>query len=147
LASQAGLLTALERLLDLQPQVGPDAALQDALSTTLLLGAGLVALVALVVYSHQREREKALAAGLRLTQLNQALEERNVELALALEEIRDLQRIIPVCAACHKLRNDRGVYEAAEAYLARRAGVRFSHTLCPDCAQGLARSSSLPTPS
>ncbi len=101
--------------------------------------------MALVVYSHQREREKVLAAGLRLEQLNQVLAERNAELALALEEIRDLQRIIPVCASCHKLRNDQGVYEAAEAYLARHSGARVSHTLCPDCARNMIPGSSAPT--
>jgi hypothetical protein len=138
LTLQAALLAVLEEILGLAPQVDARAVLQDALSTTLLLGAGLVALVALVVYSHQREREKVQAAGRRLERLNQDLAERNDELARALEEIRDLQRIIPVCAACHKLRNDRGVYEAATAYLARHAGVRVAHTLCPDCAQRLA---------
>lgn len=137
LVLQIALLALLEERLGLVPRLDAGAALQDALSTTLLLGAGLVALVALVVYSHQREREKVQAAGRRLERLNLDLAERNEELARALEEIHDLQSIIPVCAACHKLRNDRGVYEAAEAYLARHAGVRVAHTLCPECAQRL----------
>jgi hypothetical protein len=37
---------------------------------------------------------------------------------------------------CKKIRNDKGYYEAVEAYVTRHSDAGFSHTLCPDCLAG-----------
>jgi hypothetical protein len=120
---------------DLWPAVDPAEALQDTMSTVLLLGAGLAVLVSMVVLSLQREQERVEAASQRLATLNESLEERNRELDAALQEIRALQGIIPICSWCKKVRNDSGYFEAVEAYVSRHSGARFSHTFCPDCVQ------------
>ena len=54
-------------------------------------------------------------------------------LRTALDEVKVLRGIIPICAVCKKVRNDDGLYEAVEAYLTRCSGADFSHTICPDC--------------
>jgi hypothetical protein len=55
------------------------------------------------------------------------------DLTEAMEEIRTLQGILPICAHCKKIRDDRGAWNQIEAYLHAHAGARFSHGLCPDC--------------
>lgn len=51
----------------------------------------------------------------------------------AATEIRTLRGILPICSHCKCVRNDEGYYERIEAYLQKRSGVDFSHTICPDC--------------
>lgn len=55
------------------------------------------------------------------------------KLEAALAEVKVLRGIIPICAYCKKIRNDRGYYEAVEAYVERHSEAEFSHTYCPDC--------------
>lgn len=64
-------------------------------------------------------------------------EELITELRSALEEIRSLKGIIPICARCKKIRDDSGYWEQLEVYLRQRSGAEFSHGLCPDCAREL----------
>mgnify|MGYP006279950033 CR=1 FL=1 len=59
------------------------------------------------------------------------------ELQAAVDEIRTLKGIIPICARCKKIRDDSGYWEQLEVYLRQRSGAEFSHGLCPDCAREL----------
>ena len=47
--------------------------------------------------------------------------------------IERLEDLIPICAHCKKMRNDRGFWEQVETYLGARTGSVFSHGICPDC--------------
>jgi hypothetical protein len=60
-------------------------------------------------------------------------EKSNAELRQALSEIKDLRQMIPICAWCHSIRNDRGFYERIEVYLGKVTGAGFTHGICPDC--------------
>ncbi len=55
------------------------------------------------------------------------------ELTQALTEIRTLEGILPICAACKKIRDDKGYWNQLENYISEHSGARFSHGLCPDC--------------
>jgi hypothetical protein len=57
----------------------------------------------------------------------------NAELRQALSEIKELRQMIPICAWCHSIRNDRGFYERIEVYLSKITGADFTHGICPDC--------------
>jgi response regulator RpfG family c-di-GMP phosphodiesterase len=57
------------------------------------------------------------------------------ELRLALERVKLLEGIIPICARCKSVRTDDGYWEQVESYLSEYAGITFSHGLCPDCAK------------
>ncbi len=48
-------------------------------------------------------------------------------------ELDNLQRIIPICMHCKKIRNDAEYWEQVESYFNRHLDVRFSHGLCPEC--------------
>ncbi len=69
--------------------------------------------------------------------LRTALQEQrrlNGELKEALEKVRSLEGIIPICARCKSVRNDEGYWTQVERYLAEHTNATFSHGLCPDCA-------------
>ncbi len=55
------------------------------------------------------------------------------ELTAALDQIKTLSGLIPICASCKKIRDDNGYWERLESYLAARTDAQFSHGLCPDC--------------
>jgi DNA-binding response OmpR family regulator len=58
-----------------------------------------------------------------------------VELRAALERVKRLEGIIPICARCKSVRTDGGYWKQVEGYLSEYAGLTFSHGLCPDCAR------------
>ncbi len=55
------------------------------------------------------------------------------ELQQALAEIRTLRGLIPICAWCHKVRDDSGFWQQIERYLDERTDATFSHSICPAC--------------
>lgn len=57
----------------------------------------------------------------------------NQELLAALDEVKTLRGILPICSHCKKIRNDAGAWELMEAYVTRHSEAQFSHGLCPDC--------------
>lgn len=56
-----------------------------------------------------------------------------VELQLALEQVKTLKGIVPICASCKKIRDDRGYWEQVEAYVSKHTDAQFSHSICPEC--------------
>lgn len=59
---------------------------------------------------------------------------------LVLEDVTELvalQQIVPMCASCRKVRNDRDYWEGVETYLHRNTRIQFSHGICPDCMRKL----------
>ncbi|RQW04055.1 MAG: tetratricopeptide repeat protein [Calditrichaeota bacterium] len=51
----------------------------------------------------------------------------------ALEKIKTLSGLIPICSHCHKIRNDKGYYEHLEKYIMDHSDAVFSHGICPEC--------------
>ena len=57
------------------------------------------------------------------------------ELQQALDQVRTLEALLPICSYCHKIRDDQGYWNHLEVYIHERTGTQFSHGLCPDCAR------------
>jgi hypothetical protein len=57
----------------------------------------------------------------------------NAELQAALDKVKVLSGLIPICAGCKKVRNDQGFWQQVESYLSAHSDATFSHGLCPDC--------------
>lgn len=51
----------------------------------------------------------------------------------AAANIRTLRGMLPICAGCKKVRDDKGYWQQIEAYISDRTEAEFSHGLCPDC--------------
>ncbi len=79
-----------------------------------------------------------LGNAIDITGHKQAEEERErliVELKDALSKIRTLSGLLPICASCKKIRNDKGYWEQIEIYISQHSEAEFSHGICPDCAE------------
>ncbi len=64
------------------------------------------------------------------------LRERN-KLQDALAQIKTLSGMLPICAGCKKIRDDKGYWNQIESYIRKHSEVEFSHGLCPECARRL----------
>jgi len=54
-------------------------------------------------------------------------------LQTAFDEIKTLRGLIPICAWCKKIRDDKGFWQQLETYLRARTEAEFSHGICPEC--------------
>jgi len=59
------------------------------------------------------------------------------ELQDALAEIKTLSGLIPICASCKNVRDDKGYWNRIEEYVGQRSDAEFSHSICPVCADKL----------
>ncbi|MBM9515185.1 GAF domain-containing protein [Desulfogranum marinum] len=82
------------------------------------------------------EEERKLAQD-RLTLSNKELLQKNQEIKQAFSKVKTLSGLLPICAACKKIRDDEGYWNQIEAYLSKHTDTKFSHGLCEECAEKL----------
>jgi hypothetical protein len=118
------------RLLEEQRQQEATIARQRIIGVLggLVLVLGVVVVVQLVRFGRRGLEREAL-----LSKANAALERTNDELRTALSEVRTLKGLIPICANCKKVRDDRGFWEGVESYISSRSDAMFSHGICTSC--------------
>jgi hypothetical protein len=51
----------------------------------------------------------------------------------AKRDIAALQRLLPICASCKKIRDDKGYWEGIEQYVEQHSDILFTHSMCPAC--------------
>ena len=59
------------------------------------------------------------------------------ELQDALAKIKTLRGLLPICASCKKIRDDKGYWNQLEAYIRDHSAAEFSHGICPECKKKL----------
>jgi ABC-type amino acid transport substrate-binding protein len=91
-------------------------------------------------YLKREVARKTLSLRAEIKERMQAEEEKEkliVELQKALDEVKTLGRLLPICASCKKIRDDKGYWNQLESYIQEHTGTAFSHGICPDCAKKL----------
>ena len=83
------------------------------------------------------ELRARVEVGRRMVELQATLAAKLEELRLALNQIKTLRGIVPICASCKKIRDDRGYWSQVEVYVQHHTEAQFSHGICPDCVQKL----------
>ena len=86
------------------------------------------------------ERGGLVIAHIDITRRKLAEEEREHmihELQEANTKIKTLRGLLPICASCKKIRDDRGYWNQIEVYIKLHSEADFSHSICPDCAKRL----------
>jgi len=58
------------------------------------------------------------------------------ELEAALEKVQTLRGLIPICANCKSIRDDKGYWEQLEVFISKHSLAEFSHGICPECMKG-----------
>ena len=81
------------------------------------------------------------------------LEKTNAELRASLANVKELSGLLPICAYCKKIRDDKSYWQSVEGYISQHTAAKFSHGICPECydkfkevAFDLKRASSGPSP-
>ncbi len=85
-------------------------------------------------------RERAAEIGKANEKLLREIVERKQienELRQALEQIKTLKGIVPICSNCKRIRDDSGYCNQIEAYIREHSDAEFSHGICPECARKL----------
>jgi CheY-like chemotaxis protein len=75
--------------------------------------------------------------GQRIVELERNLAGRITELEEALDNVRQLRRLLPICMYCKKVRDDTDYWREIEDYIHQQTGTDFSHGICPQCMQSL----------
>ena len=55
------------------------------------------------------------------------------ELQAALDEVKTLRGLIPICSHCKNIRDDKGYWHTVEAYIQQHSDASFSHGICSKC--------------
>jgi PAS domain S-box-containing protein len=59
-------------------------------------------------------------------------------------ELRKVNRLLPICAWCRRVREDDGYWEELERYLGKERGTTITHGICPRCLSAIARQGTIP---
>jgi phosphoserine phosphatase RsbU/P len=83
------------------------------------------------------ELRARVEVGRRILELQAAMADKVRELQKALDHVRTLRGIIPICASCKNIRDDRGYWKQVEVYVRDHTEADFSHSICPECIKKL----------
>ncbi|HCM15616.1 MAG TPA: hypothetical protein DHW79_06695 [Candidatus Cloacimonas sp.] len=72
------------------------------------------------------ELVQRVKSALRMEKQRQALE-------IAATQIRSLEKLLPICSYCKKIRADKNYWQEVEGYISDHTDTMFSHSICPDC--------------
>jgi hypothetical protein len=111
------------RWFDAVPILGRDSRVRNDISSMAIL----LALASFPAASYFLIQDILLAKK-RLAEQVDKLEEAN-------RHVQRLQGLLPICMYCHKIRTDQQLWQQMEAYITEHSDAKFSHSLCPECAQ------------
>lgn len=96
-------------------------------------------------YYKQIAQEAGQKRLLEVNQMSRLIEEKKIaeqerekvidNLKIALDEVKTLQGLIPICASCKKIRDDKGYWNKIENYVEKHSKAIFSHGICPECSE------------
>lgn len=66
-----------------------------------------------------------------------ALKEKHEKLINAMEEIKVLSGLLPICSSCKKIRDDKGYWNQIEDFIQEHSEAKFSHGICKECVKEL----------
>ncbi len=91
---------------------------------------------------NSEELKVRIDSGLRVLSLEQSLREKVIEekrlvgeLREALDQVKRLSGLLPICATCKKIRDDKGYWNEIESYICEHSEADFTHGICPECAE------------
>lgn len=83
------------------------------------------------------ELRARLKVGQRVVDLERTLAKRVGDLQKAMSEVQKLERLLPICMYCKRIRDSRDYWHKIEEYLHEKTGTDFSHGICPICMEAL----------
>jgi len=90
-------------------------------------------------YWNHRKRDEATRAlresERQLWDSNASLLEANRKLTEALAEVKQLTGLLPMCACCRRVRDEKNYWSEFGAYVSKHTDLRLTHGLCEECMQ------------
>jgi DNA-binding response OmpR family regulator len=83
------------------------------------------------------ELRARVEVGRRMIEMRDVLASKVEELQEALDQLRTLRGILPICMHCKKIRDDEGYWNQVESYVRRHTEAEFSHCICPECMKSM----------
>ncbi|GEM_PF-5747758 len=116
---------------------GPDSLPLPALSNIVVF----IIMISFLTYFYEATRadtEDALKKDIAVRkEAEKEKEKLIIKLQKALAEVETLSGLLPICASCKKIRDDKGYWNQIESFLQEHSKAKFSHGICPDCAASL----------
>jgi DNA repair exonuclease SbcCD ATPase subunit len=72
-----------------------------------------------------------------LITVKRELQQKNAELEEALAQVKTLEGLLPICASCKNVRDDKGYWQTVESFVSSHSDATFTHGLCPACVRKL----------
>ena len=94
-------------------------------------------ILATISYTSEYSNRRSFYLMNQLSQQHKEMEDINVQLKEAIDHVKQLGGLLPICAECKNIRDDKGYWNQIEAYISEHSEAEFSHSICPDCASKL----------
>ncbi len=97
-------------------------------------------ILALVFYrykSQKRANKLLYRQNREIQQVNNQNETLIKELKHTLDHVKTLHGLLPICASCKKIRDDKGYWDEVEIYIRKNSEADFTHSICPGCMEEL----------
>ena len=107
----------------------------EHLFETAIFCVAIFAVSLFIVHSYRIQRIKTAKLNEELGEANKILFQQNENLKEALQQVKTLKGILPVCATCNNIKTEDGTWIRFEKFISGRTEARFSHGICPDCLQ------------
>jgi len=85
------------------------------------------------------ELRARLKVGQRVVELERALEKRVRDLETALNDVKRLKTLLPICMYCKSVRDDKDYWRQIDEYIYTETGTDFSHGICPTCLEKISK--------
>lgn len=85
----------------------------------------LKAAIEVSLYKHRLDKE--------LDETRRQLADKVTQLEDALKRVRELSALLPICAWCKNIRNEKGYWEEVSSYITSHTNTSFTHGICDDC--------------
>ncbi len=113
----------------------PDVSFEvTGLVISILMMAG-ISLIRPVFEALASSREDLRTMNEELSKLSGEQKTLIARLQEALANVKTLKGLLPICASCKKVRDDKGYWHQVEVYVRDRSDAEFSHGICPECAE------------
>ena len=99
---------------------------------------GLLVLLGVVYrgYRHKVATNNVLAEqNEAILATNREVLELNDRLSGAMAEVNRLSGLLPICASCKDIRDDKGYWSQVESFISSHSEAEFTHSICPTCAE------------
>jgi PAS domain S-box-containing protein len=101
-------------------------------------GAAFPVEISSAIFTDSKGEQKTCIIFRDITRRKDMEEERNrliTELQESLSKVKKLSGLLPICASCKKIRDDKGYWQQIETYIHTHSEADFSHGICPECAK------------